>query len=107
MSAAACGPGRSGRSPTTAQTPTASRSPPSIRTDCASSACTRRRGRSRYTGGGDATAPPALRRTELAEQATERERAEALHRGAIVIDALDVSVMDRTHLERMRAGSIT
>ncbi len=31
----------------------------------------------------------------------------ALHRDAIVIDALDVSVMDRTHLEHMRAGGVT
>ena len=31
----------------------------------------------------------------------------ALHRDAIVIDALDVSVMDRTHLEHMRAGGLT
>ena len=43
----------------------------------------------------------------MAEQATERHRAEPLHRESIVIDALDVSVMDRTHLERMRAGGIT
>jgi membrane dipeptidase len=34
-------------------------------------------------------------------------RAAALHREAIVIDALDVSVMDRRHLERMRRGGVT
>jgi membrane dipeptidase len=31
----------------------------------------------------------------------------ALHRDAIVIDALDVSVMDRAHLEHMREGGVT
>jgi len=30
-----------------------------------------------------------------------------LHRDAIVIDALDVSVMDRAHLEHMRTGGVT
>ena len=33
--------------------------------------------------------------------------ADTVHRDAIVIDALDVSVMDRTHLEHMRAGGVT
>lgn len=33
--------------------------------------------------------------------------ADALHRDAIVIDALDVSVMNRVHLEHMRAGGVT
>ena len=30
-----------------------------------------------------------------------------LHRDAIVVDALDVSVMDRAHLEHMRDGGVT
>src|SRR5438132_8409646 len=34
-------------------------------------------------------------------------QAEALHRDAIVVDALDVSVMNRDHLEHMRAGGVT
>jgi membrane dipeptidase len=36
-----------------------------------------------------------------------RQHADRLHRDSIVIDALDVSVMDRTHLEHMRAGGVT
>ena len=36
-----------------------------------------------------------------------RARSDALHRAAIVVDALDVSVMDRTHLEHMRDGGVT
>src|SRR5437868_10186775 len=34
-------------------------------------------------------------------------RAATLHRDAIVIDALDVSVMNRAHLEHMRDGGVT
>jgi membrane dipeptidase len=34
-------------------------------------------------------------------------RPEALHRDALVIDALDVSVMNRAHLEHMHAGGVT
>ena len=41
------------------------------------------------------------------ESARGRARAEALHHDAIVIDALDVSVMDRTHLAHMRDGGVT
>ncbi len=33
--------------------------------------------------------------------------ATAVHRSAIVVDALDVSVMDRAHLEHMRDGGVT
>ena len=39
--------------------------------------------------------------------AATRARALALHRDAIVVDALDVSVMDRAHLEHMREGGVT
>jgi len=39
--------------------------------------------------------------------AATRTRALALHRDAIVVDALDVSVMDRAHLEHMREGGVT
>lgn len=35
------------------------------------------------------------------------ERAAEFHRQAIVIDALDVSVLDRKHLEHMRQGGVT
>jgi membrane dipeptidase len=38
---------------------------------------------------------------------TDPTRAGALHRESIVIDALDVSVMNRLHLEHMRAGGVT
>src|SRR5262245_5156270 len=34
-------------------------------------------------------------------------RARDLHRRAVVIDALDVSVMERVHLERMHRGGVT
>ena len=39
--------------------------------------------------------------------AGKRAGAESLHRDAIVIDALDVSVMDRVHLEHMRDGRVS
>jgi membrane dipeptidase len=42
-----------------------------------------------------------------AVDAAQRAAAEALHRDAIVVDALDVSVMDRRHLEHMRDGGVT
>ena len=35
------------------------------------------------------------------------ERAAELHRQSVVIDALDVSVLDRMHLEHMRQGGVT
>jgi len=38
---------------------------------------------------------------------SSRSRAAALHSDAIVIDALDVSVMNRAHLEHMREGGVT
>jgi membrane dipeptidase len=38
---------------------------------------------------------------------TDAAAAAALHRDAIVIDALDVSVMDRAHLEHMHEGGVT
>src|SRR6476660_8417684 len=45
--------------------------------------------------------------TMTTDPTPDRVRADALHRDAIVIDALDVSVMDRSHLEHMRAGGVT
>src|SRR4051812_37697286 len=43
----------------------------------------------------------------MTTETTPAERARELHRDAIVIDALDMSVMDRTHLLRMHEGGVT
>src|SRR4051812_5326609 len=54
--------------------------------------------------GGDMTTESSRDRAEDTALATHGA---ALHRAAIVIDALDVSVMDRAHLEHMRTGGVT
>ena len=50
---------------------------------------------------------PAVAQDRRAAKASDPAAADALHRDAVVIDALDVSVMDRVHLEHMRTGGVT
>ena len=43
----------------------------------------------------------------LLNDSSLQERSSALHQRSIVIDALDVSKFDRSHLDKIKAGGIT